>query len=330
MSKLDELNCLVVDVDPDILLICETWCNSDIDNAILSLPGYDLINDLRRDRTDTYLGKGGGLLVYAKPSICISPCDNIYDFNQYCRFEVLCGNEKWLLTVLYRPPSSPPENCELLLKLLEQLPVNSLLVGDFNYPYINWSDHTATTARGKNFINKCDESLLEQLVTFPTHIKGNVLDLVLCNNSEKILNISNLGRLGKSDHVTIQIEIAAPRQPAQREAAKPVWGRADWQAMRSELSQLNWEENMKLMNTNESWNYIKSKLDKVVQQHVPTRPWKATTRPPWMSTELLRNIRNKRRLWTQHKRQNTASSLAKYKEAEKLVSKKIKDRKSVV
>ena len=181
---MDELSGFVSDVDPDIILLCETWCNDNVTNAFLNLPGFDLITDLRKDRTDTQLGKGGGLLVYAKPQICILPCDKNYDFNQYCRFEVTHGKEKWLLTLVSRPPSSPPANCELLLELLEGLPPNSLLVGDFNYPYIDWASLT-TTVRGKTFIEKCNEQLLEQLVTFPTHTKGNILDLVLCNNPQK-------------------------------------------------------------------------------------------------------------------------------------------------
>ncbi len=120
------------------------------------------------------------------------------------------GKEKWLLTLVYRPPSSPPANCELLLELLEGLPPNSLLVGDFNYPYIDWASLT-TTVRGKTFIEKCNEQLLEQLVTFPTHTKGNILDLVLCNNPEKVLNIKEQGRLGKSDHVALLIELSVPK-----------------------------------------------------------------------------------------------------------------------
>ncbi len=54
---MDELSGFVSDVDPDIILLCKTWCNDNVTNAFLNLPGFDLITDLRKDRTDTQLGK---------------------------------------------------------------------------------------------------------------------------------------------------------------------------------------------------------------------------------------------------------------------------------
>ena len=42
---------------------------------------------------------------------------------------------------------------------------------------------------------------------FPTHIKEGCLDLVLTNMPEKVSSISDVGRIGKSDYVVIQLEI---------------------------------------------------------------------------------------------------------------------------
>jgi hypothetical protein len=69
--------------------VTESWCNDQITEAFLTVPGYDLINDLRIDRTNTDKGCGGGLLVYPKKdlSICVLPTDE-YDSFQYCKFKV--------------------------------------------------------------------------------------------------------------------------------------------------------------------------------------------------------------------------------------------------
>ena len=45
-----------------------------------------------------------------------------------------------------------------------------------------------------------EEEGLEQLIMFPTHTKGNVLDLVVTNCQEKIVGVNDAGRLGRSDH----------------------------------------------------------------------------------------------------------------------------------
>jgi hypothetical protein len=65
VGKIGELTAVVQDIEPDLILLTETWCNSTIPDAFLTLEGYRLETDLRRDRTDTRNGIGGGLLVYA-------------------------------------------------------------------------------------------------------------------------------------------------------------------------------------------------------------------------------------------------------------------------
>jgi hypothetical protein len=53
-------------MEPDIILLTESWCNSTTTDAALALEGYNLETELRRDRTDTSAGIGGGLLVYTR------------------------------------------------------------------------------------------------------------------------------------------------------------------------------------------------------------------------------------------------------------------------
>ena len=88
-GKVGELCVVSNDLSPDIILITESWCNAEITNAFLDVPGYELKTDLRRDRSDTRLGVGGGLLVYGKPGVKILPDNDCsHEFNQYCRFDL--------------------------------------------------------------------------------------------------------------------------------------------------------------------------------------------------------------------------------------------------
>ncbi len=52
------------ELEPDVILLTETWCNDSVSNASLSLENYKLETELRKDRCDTANGVGGGLLVY--------------------------------------------------------------------------------------------------------------------------------------------------------------------------------------------------------------------------------------------------------------------------
>jgi hypothetical protein len=66
INKINELEVLVVDAEPDLIFICETWCNADINKSSLNISGYTFQTDLRLDRADTAYGVGGGLAVYSK------------------------------------------------------------------------------------------------------------------------------------------------------------------------------------------------------------------------------------------------------------------------
>ena len=72
----------------EIILLTETWCNDQITDMFLKIPGYELQIDLRRDRMDTRNGKGSGLLVYAKNGVNVLTLDNVVNFNQHCTFKV--------------------------------------------------------------------------------------------------------------------------------------------------------------------------------------------------------------------------------------------------
>ena len=132
VNKINELSCTASELEPDLILVTETWCNSEISNAYLTIPGYELQPDLRMDRSDTDRGRGGGLLVYTKTGLKILSCDSGADFMQHCKF-VLRGVTFYLI---YRSPNSPVEELDQLAELIRHAEKNCILIGDFNLPQI--------------------------------------------------------------------------------------------------------------------------------------------------------------------------------------------------
>jgi hypothetical protein len=90
-----------------------------------------------------------------------------------------------------------------LTELVRSVKKDSVLVGDFNLPDINW-DTGETSARTREFKEAVDDPLMEQMVDFQTQVRGNMLDLVLTNIPERVIEVSEGGRLGQSDHEMIQ------------------------------------------------------------------------------------------------------------------------------
>jgi hypothetical protein len=48
---------------------------------------------------------------------------------------------------------------------------------------------------------------LEQFMDFPIQVRGNTLDLILTNVPERVVEVKEVGRLGRSNHVMIQMSI---------------------------------------------------------------------------------------------------------------------------
>jgi hypothetical protein len=97
--------------EPDLILLTETWCGPQISNAELTVAGYQLEFDLRRDRTDTTAGIGGGLLVYSKIGTVLNSTNRFANskFNQFVEFELIAEHPTKIILV-YRPPNSGQEN----------------------------------------------------------------------------------------------------------------------------------------------------------------------------------------------------------------------------
>jgi hypothetical protein len=137
VRKIDELAYTVEDLKPDIVLVTESWCNDEVTNGLLTVPGYNLLPDLRVDRQDTAAGVGGGLLVYAKPNIDILPEQQRYDFTQHVNFKVLTAGEELHLSLVYRPPRTSPEAYDSMANFIRSTRGNRVLIGDFNLPNID-------------------------------------------------------------------------------------------------------------------------------------------------------------------------------------------------
>ena len=128
-NKLNELAAYAAEENPDFILLTETWCNDTINNAALSLPGYQLETDLRKDRENTSNGIGGGLLVYTRDGIKVTTCKQLenYKLLQYCAFSIITDKEPVNMVLVYRPPNSDRYNTDELCNLTINLPKNSIL-----------------------------------------------------------------------------------------------------------------------------------------------------------------------------------------------------------
>jgi Endonuclease-reverse transcriptase len=281
-------------LQPDIILLTETWTNGNISDAMLQLPGYKL--EVRRDRHDTHNGIGGGLVIYVKECLDAIPVPAVENqFNQYCMMSIGTKNGNVNFILVYRPPSSNAENLSLLCDLLIDVKSNTIVVGDFNLPGIPWDEQKAE-GQARRFLETTETAGLAQLVNFPTHKRGNILDLVLSNCPEKISTVNDMGCLGSSDHcmIMLKLEISKPRI---EQAPYYLWKKGKYDEIKDELRTINWDEKFSGATASEAWDIFKAKMLNLVDRFVPKIAIKGPGRPKWMTRDIKKMVNQKRKAW---------------------------------
>ena len=97
-------------------------------------------------------GKGRGMILFIHKSFLFQVHQFDVDFNEakFCTSK-LKGKNTLLIGSFYRSPGSTTENNDNLNKLLdkinEKMCSHVLLLGDFNYPRINWETKSTTETR---------------------------------------------------------------------------------------------------------------------------------------------------------------------------------------
>ena len=326
LNKLDDLTVLVFEEKPDLILITETWCNADINNAMLSVQGYNIEPELRTDRQDTVNGIGGGLLVYVKSGIKIKPLPEYNDFIQHCRFQVLNGRnqEPLNVTLIYKSPNCSKENELKLANILKIQEKNSLVIGDFNCPNIDFINQISDR-KGVDILESARSSLLVQLIDFPTHNRGNILDCALTNTADRFVNIENIGNLKNSDHAIIKLELDfIPRSNKTTEKVRD-WKNGDKPGLSTYLNEVKWSDILSDKNANDAWETMKMTISEALDRYIPLKLRRDAYNPPWMTRQVKRLIAKKRRLWKKYVTDRNDQFFQNYKSAEKDAKKAIRN-----
>ena len=163
----------------------------------------------------------------------------------------------------------------------------NIIVGDFNYPSINWEDMSISDSKTHasfHFIECVRDNYLTQFTNQPTRYRdgqtSNILDQLLIDKEEIVENMSYGTSLGASDHISFSVELNCNIKYVQSKTVKRNYYKANYIAARNKLSQVNWEE-MKGMNVHGSWEFFLNKLT-CIERHVPIAKATKWKKASWM------------------------------------------------
>jgi hypothetical protein len=96
---------------------------------------------------------------------------------------------------------------------------------------------------------------------------------------ERVVEIKEVGRLGKSDHVMIKASIDISRKEVKTREMVLNWSRVDWESIRTKLRAINWERMLNGGTVNDAWTCFRNTVAELVEMHVPVRPRRAPNKP---------------------------------------------------
>jgi hypothetical protein len=207
-----------------------------------------------------------------------------------------------------------------------------LLIGDFNFPNINWNNYSVGNNLSPNssaykFISCLRANFFTQYVQFPTRARGSqtphTLDLII-TNEDFVADILNLVPLGKSDHSVLHC-VCNLNLCAAVNISKLNYSKGDYTSyynyVRSNLVD-NFDNDR--ISISDSWKCLKSLLlsgQDLFIPHVANNKWK---KKAWHLPikEATRNlIRQKHRCWTRFQRNHDKKYLIECKRIGNLVRK---------
>ena len=217
-----------------------------VDDWELQIQGFDCFTNNNKSMCHR------GVLIYTKKclkAVAVNFSELDYREYVYCK---LSSKNSGLLHILciYRSPNSTIENdhnLNFLISEFSKLNGHLLILGDFNYPTINWA--TLGTPHNKEncatkFLTVTQNCFLHQHVNNPTHVRPNqtptLIDLIFTSDDQAINNLSFLSPLGKSHHnvITFQYQLECI------ESIKVGYNyhKANYTAMKRKLNDIDWKE----------------------------------------------------------------------------------------
>lgn len=304
-NKAEQLEIALLQYDPHVTILTETWLHQDITDDVVFPPSYKVF---RKDRQS----RGGGVAVLVKEQFQAYVLEDIVDLECIC-LKLTCWGKCLILYALYRPPDVSPDYLQQLETHMSRHTNNKVfLIGDFNLPGLNWDNlHPCTT--GNNHVNYlCNIMLshdLVQLVKEPTREQGkssSILDLVFLPRSFHDFSLSI--EEGLSDHylVNMEINIDSPADRSQQDV------RCFKDFSRSnDASVIEHLETCVLSFDNPDacvlWDQFKAICHFCIDKFVPTKPKKVHKNTPWMTREIIQMKRKIKRL----KKARTASEVTR-------------------
>ncbi len=292
----------VIEHDVDVMFLVETWLAPQDPVVIGELKpnGYDFISVPRGA-----INYGGGLGILSKTQLGFRIHNTgiqTVNFEHTCVFDPKNGV---YYVVIYRTYPSAENGLKTpdflkefddFLNEITLLPGKLVLIGDFNF-HMNKPSKTEV-AQFSDILCSYD---LEQHIDFPTHISGNILDLIITRSDEGLIRLCSPDHRFGSDHHIVRCLLQQQKPlPLEVTCTFRNYRDLDMDSFQLDLASELYDSEILSVESdvNREVDNFNSAVSQVLDRHAPsdTRTCKIRPRFPWYSPEISEARRERRKL----------------------------------
>ena len=168
-----------------------------------------------------------------------------------------------------------------------------VVVGDFNFPDINWPVN-ASTLQGTTFLDFCQGNFLLQHVSEPTRrASGTILDLVFTTEGTNVSNLEISEEFGSSDHSIVTFKVDFRVTGSKKKVLRRNLHKADWDCFRNILTSHDWTSIASNEDVNNSWQSFVDIIHLALDEVAPLR--QVTLRNFISNAKIRTSLHTKRR-----------------------------------
>lgn len=315
MNKISAIEGVLLEYEPDVLIVTETWLNECIENCEFLPPNYTAY---RRDRES----RGGGVAVICKRSTVCTERSSPPEIECIACDMTLYGSLFTFIAV-YRPPDSSEDYMLSFNDFLQSVFQNSkrkiVMAGDFNLPYIDWVEYKAgqvDVLPSRALLDVVFSLNMVQVVQGYTRVHekgGSLLDLVFLSPSLAAQKYTCEVMEGISDHSMVILQLLGMRHEARatKSVLVPDYSRADDVSI-LDFFDVDYEDFKRIAvsdssTVDDAWIRFKETVHILIKRYIPERKKKVQRMNPWVSRKIIHMKRDLRRM--RAKRKNSKQSL---------------------
>ena len=325
-SLLSKIDILEVELQPyDIVVLTETWLKPSIDSDQIVIPNFHSV--FRRDRPHRL---GGGVAIYVKNTI---PCTVRADLDiaglESLSVEVNLNGSVVLIVGIYRPPNVLVEYWIKIEELFDRISTTNIqdviIMGDFNTDI--------SIPSNKRMLNIAELHGYNQLInqkTYYSESSSSTIDLLFAKHPINVVNcqvldpfIEGLSRF----HCPIFAELRFTKKVGTSFTRK-VWQyeQGDYDEYRRILSVNDWAKILSTNDLNEATVELTSIILSAAASSIPNKIITIRPKEPlWITNEIKRKIRQRKRLFRAAKRHQDEYHWTKFKQTRNEVVKLIRN-----